>query len=77
MINSTIDIFRFNLKFYRNKLGITQDKLSEISGISADYLSEIERGKKTPSFKRMELIAQALKIEVYKLFIPINDNGKD
>ena len=77
MANSTIDIFRFNLKFYRNKLGITQDKLSEISGISADYLSEIERGKKTPSFKRMELIAQGLKIDVYKLFIPINDNGKD
>lgn len=71
MANSTIDIFRYNLKFYRNKLGLTQDKLSELSGISADYLSEIERGKKTPSFKRMELIAKALNIEIYKLFKPI------
>ncbi len=75
MTNSTIDIFRYNLKFYRNKFGLTQDKLSEISGISTDYLSEIERGKKTPSFKRMELIAKALNIEVYKLFIPLDKSN--
>ena len=71
MTNSTIDIFRKNLKYYRNKQNLTQEKLSEISGISADYLSEIERGKKTPSFKRMELIAKALNIEVYMLFKPV------
>lgn len=71
MTNSTIDIFRNNLKFYRSKQGLTQEKLSELTGISTDYLSEIERGKKTPSFKRMELIANALKLEVYKLFLPL------
>lgn len=72
MANSTIDIFRNNLKYYRNEKGLTQDKLSEVSGISSDYLSEIERGKRTPSFKRMLLIAQALDIEVYKLFKPLS-----
>ena len=72
MANSTTDIFRQNLKFYRNKLGLTQDKLSELSGISSDYLSEIERGKRTPSFKRMDLIANALNIEVYLLFKPVD-----
>ena len=71
MANSTMDIFRSNLKFYRNKQGLTQEKLSELIGISTDYLSEIERGKKTPSFKRMELLAKALGIEVYKLFMPL------
>lgn len=70
MANSTKDIFRYNLKFYRNKLNLTQEKLSELSGISSDYLSEIERGKRTPSFKRMDLIAEALNLDVYKLFIP-------
>lgn len=68
MANSTKDIFRKNIKFYRKELGLTQDKLSELSGISSDYLSEIERGKKTPSFKKIDLLANALKIEVYKLF---------
>lgn len=70
MSNSTINIFRNNLKYYRKKVGLSQEKLSEISGISSDYLSEIERGKRTPSFKRMDLIAKALDIEVYKLFKP-------
>ena len=70
MANSTKDIFRQNLKFYRNELNLTQEKLSELSDISSDYLSEIERGKRTPSFKRLDLIASALNIEVYKLFIP-------
>ncbi|MBP3924647.1 helix-turn-helix transcriptional regulator [bacterium] len=70
MSNSTINIFRNNLKYYRKKVGLSQEELSEISGISSDYLSEIERGKKTPSFKRMDLIAEALNIEVYKLFKP-------
>ncbi len=70
MANSTKDIFRHNLKLYRNKLNLTQEKLSELSGISSDYLSEIERGKRTPSFKRMDMIANALEIEIYKLFLP-------
>ena len=74
MANSTKDIFRYNLKFYRNKLNLTQEKLSEILGISCDYLSEIERGKRTPSFKRLDLIAAALDVDVYKLFMPIKNN---
>ena len=72
MANSTIDIFRKNLKYFRRQLGLSQDKISELTGISCDYLSEIERGKKTPSFKRMDLIAKALNVEVYMLFKPLD-----
>ena len=72
MTNSTIDIFRKNLKYFRKQLGLSQDDLSELTGISCDYLSEIERGKKTPSFKRMDLIAKALNVEVYMLFKPLD-----
>ena len=70
MANSTKDLFRQNLKYYRTLQNLTQEQLSELSGISSDYLSEIERGKKTPSFKRLDLIANGLNIEVYKLFYP-------
>ena len=45
MANSTVDIFRKNLKYYRKQLGLSQDNLSELTGISCDYLSEIGRGK--------------------------------
>lgn len=69
MTNSTIKIIQNNIKLYRKQAGFTQEKLAEISGISQDYLSEIERGVKTPSLKRLILIAEALKIEIYKLFV--------
>ena len=67
MSNSTIELIKINIKKYRQKAKLTQEQLSEIAGISVDYLSEIERGKKFPSLKRLILIANALKIEPYLL----------
>ena len=69
MANSTIDLIRLNIKKYRNQKGLSQEKLSEIAGISRDYLSEIERGKRTPSLKRLLMIADVLEIEAYKLLM--------
>lgn len=68
MTNSTAYIGK-NIAYYRKLKHLTQEKLSEMSGISGDYLSEIERGKKPPSLKRLFLIANALEIEAYKLLI--------
>lgn len=54
MTNSTIRVIQNNIKKYRNKRGLTQDKLSEMASISCDYLSEIERGKKkNTKFKKI------------------------
>lgn len=69
MANSTIEILINNIKYFRSLKNLTQEKLSEISGISKDYLSEIERGKKTPSIKRLIKIAEALDIDIYKFFM--------
>lgn len=71
MANSTIELVIHNIKYYRNLRNLTQEKLSEISGISKDYLSEIERGKKLPSIKRLVIIADALNIAAYKLLMNI------
>lgn len=68
MTNSTILNLQKNIKFYREQKKLTQEKLAEITGISADYISEIERGKKTPSLKRLILIAEALNIDISLLF---------
>ncbi len=68
MANSTTKILRTNIKNFRESKNLTQEKLSELAGISADYLSEIERGKKVPSIKRLIQISEALDIEIYKFF---------
>jgi len=67
MAHSTIERIRINIKTYRKHAGFTQEHLSELAGISCDYLSEIERGKRIPSLKRLILISNALNIETYKL----------
>ena len=68
MTNELLKIVINNIKKYRIQRGLTQENLSEICGISQDYLSEIERGKKTPSFKRFLLIAEKLNIPPQKFF---------
>jgi transcriptional regulator with XRE-family HTH domain len=69
MTNSTITKIKENIKKYRISQNLSQEKLSEIAGVSTDYISLIERGKRTPSIKRLCLIANALEIESYKLLM--------
>ncbi|MBE7707578.1 MAG: helix-turn-helix transcriptional regulator [Cyanobacteria bacterium SIG27] len=68
MTNSTIELICKNIKKYRIKKNLTQEQLSELCEISTDYLSEIERCKKTPSLKRFILIAEKLKVPFEKFF---------
>ena len=72
MANSTTAILKNNIKYYRNLKNLTQEQLGELSGISTDYISELERGKKVPSIKRLDLIAKALDTEIHKFFIETN-----
>lgn len=69
-------VFSQNLKKYRLEQNLSQEKLSELSGLHRTYISSIERGKRSISLKNIERIAIALKIPVYCLFIQkeeIND----
>lgn len=68
MTNSTIKLVQANIKKYRQERGYSQEELSEIAGISRDYLSEIERTKKVPSLKRLLQIAEALEVPAYRFF---------
>ncbi len=63
-------VLRTNIKKFRNAKKLTQEELSEMAGISRDYLSEIERGLRFPSMKRLDMIAVALGLDTYKLLKP-------
>lgn len=69
MTNCTVQIVNQNIKNYRIANGLTQEKLADLCNISRDYISEIERGKKFPSLKRLFVIAEAMGIEAYKLLM--------
>lgn len=73
-----LHIFGTNVRFYRNQIGISQEKLGEICDLHRTYISDIERFNRSISLNNIEKIANALNIDVYKLFIERKEieNGK-
>ena len=68
-----------NIRYYRALNGISQSKLAEMVDMATNYLGLIENGKKFPSSKMIERIANALGLDSTDLFVlsPIEQNWKD
>ncbi len=64
------EYFAINLKWYRFNKNYTQEKLAELSNLTAKYISDLERGKYSPSLNKIEDLARALEIEPYLLLKP-------
>jgi len=56
------------LSYWREKRGLTMEKFAYEHDISKGYVSEIEAGKKLPSLKMLEKMAEALEIDIKELF---------
>jgi DNA-binding XRE family transcriptional regulator len=52
------------LAFWRKKRGLTQAALAEATGVSQNFLSEIESGQKPGTAATLKKIADALKLRV-------------
>jgi transcriptional regulator with XRE-family HTH domain len=63
-------ILALNLKAYRDKLGLTQEKFAEKAGISSNYLSMVEICQKFPTPEMLDRLAEALEIQTFQLFDP-------
>jgi transcriptional regulator with XRE-family HTH domain len=51
-----------NLRAARKKLGLTQEEVSERSGVQAGEVSRIERGKRDPQVSTLEKLAAAVEL---------------
>ena len=58
-----------NIKKYRKKIGLTQLRLCEESGISFSYLTKLESAKcdKSISISVLNLIANTLGVDIYRI----------
>ena len=54
---------------YRKREGLTIRQFAEQSGISTSLISQIERGQANPSLSVLELLAKALNVPLYTLFV--------
>lgn len=57
-----------NLKFLREKHGLTQEALAHLAGISVSFVSLVERGERNPLLSTIERLAGALKEDPLEFF---------
>ncbi len=61
-------LFGERVRSLRLSKKLSQEALSERADISVDFLSLIERGRNSPSFEKMQSLADALNVPVARLF---------
>ncbi len=56
------------IRNHRIKLGLSQEKLAEFSGVHHTYIGQLERGEKNATLESVEKISKALNLPLSKLF---------
>lgn len=55
------------LKQLRKEHSLTQEKLSELTGLDRGYISDVERGVRNPSVRNISRLAKGLSIKISEL----------
>jgi transcriptional regulator with XRE-family HTH domain len=57
-----------NMRKYRRKQGLTQEKLAEKADVTSQYIAMIEMCSKFPKPEMLERLAKSLEVEPHELF---------
>lgn len=71
------DVLQKNMKKYRQKNGVSQQALAELSDLSSTFIGEIEAGRRSPSLDSLVAISKALNVEPFQLLIPEAYTGNE
>ncbi|MBU3918651.1 helix-turn-helix domain-containing protein [Patescibacteria group bacterium] len=67
-MSSDLPVISKNIKKYRSKLGISQDKLSKLASVTLHTLTKIETGATSdPRIETLKKIARGLNVSVNDL----------
>lgn len=64
------------IRYYRHKVGMSQEKLSFASNLDRTYIGSVERGERNISLINLTKISSALGIQTYELLTVEDDDGK-
>ena len=72
-----IKVFGTNVRKYRIKLGLSQEKFAEKCRLHRTYISDIECFRRSISLDNIQKIADALGVETFQLFLNegVDDNA--
>ncbi len=68
-INEIDKIVGMNIRLMRVKKSLSQERLAELSQISPTTMGAVERGDQSSTVQTLARIANALNVDLYKLFI--------
>ena len=73
-------MFKEHIKSLRLRMGISQSELARRAGYSHEFISQVERGIKTPSIKALQKIAMGLGVSPSMLMesnnVPVDTEEK-
>jgi len=56
-----------NIRFQRNKLGLSQEEVADRCGLHRTYIGSVERAERNVTIESLDKIAKALKVSVRDL----------
>ena len=59
-MNNSREILSMNLKYYRQKYNLSQEKFAEKVGSSLVYINELENCKRKPTIEMLDKIAEGM-----------------
>lgn len=69
--------FGASVKYWRNRLGISQEALAERSDMHRTYICDVERGARNVSLETIERLAEALEISSFTLFLSFRKTASE
>jgi transcriptional regulator with XRE-family HTH domain len=61
--------FGKRLRYLRRTREMTQEQLAESINVSAEFISNVERGVNAPSFETLEKLSKVLDVPVFEMFL--------
>lgn len=61
------EILATNLKSFRTRTKLSQDEFAHKCGVHRTYIGSIERGERNVTLATLELLAEAMRVEVITL----------
>ncbi len=74
-VKTVAQLFGVTLRRIRKERGLTQEKVAELTGVSNNFVSELERGLKAPGLVVVVNLSRALKVSVHELLADFTETN--